>query len=260
MIGSVSAIAFYTITSFGPMAARFAEGDVQNVGGGFAINVEGRSSLWGPDVALVSRVTDRRQGGGVGGAGDRRHRWARSTIRTTTTYVSCTTSDSLASPCSRRQWLELLSPFRAVATGCPRRSRRGTAPSRGDPRSPRPPGGHEHRQRDRLPVHGRARGRHRGTVDRSEDAPNSGDGRPSRRAGFADMTAFADTVCPRGAAHRARMGSAQRQGGCVADTCDRSSGEGASPPAWRHPRRRGFPVGRPPKPSRRVISPSPAEC
>ena len=66
VIGSVSAIAFYTITSFGPMAARFAEGDVQSVGGGLAINVEGRSSLW--DLTWHSYLESPFVGKGAGSA------------------------------------------------------------------------------------------------------------------------------------------------------------------------------------------------
>ena len=66
VIGSVSAIAFYTITSFGPMAARFAQGDVQSVGGGLAINVEGRSSLW--DLTWHSYLESPFVGKGAGSA------------------------------------------------------------------------------------------------------------------------------------------------------------------------------------------------
>jgi O-antigen ligase len=66
VIGSVSAVAFYAITSFGPMAARFAEGDVQSVGGGLAINVEGRSSLW--DLTWRSYRESPIVGKGVGSA------------------------------------------------------------------------------------------------------------------------------------------------------------------------------------------------
>jgi len=66
VIGSVSAIAFFAITSFGPMAARFAEGDVQSVGGGLAINVEGRSSLW--DLTWHSYLESPIVGKGAGSA------------------------------------------------------------------------------------------------------------------------------------------------------------------------------------------------
>jgi O-antigen ligase len=48
LVGSVGAVAYYSLTSFGPMASRFAEGDVQSVGGGrVTINFQGRLTLWG---------------------------------------------------------------------------------------------------------------------------------------------------------------------------------------------------------------------
>ena len=46
LVGSVAALAFVSMTSFGPMADRFAQGDVQSVGGGVSLNVSGRLALW----------------------------------------------------------------------------------------------------------------------------------------------------------------------------------------------------------------------
>ncbi|PWU24591.1 MAG: hypothetical protein C5B48_05625 [Candidatus Rokuibacteriota bacterium] len=47
LVGSVAAVAYFSITSFGPLAARFQQGDVHSIGGGVSINVSGRAFLWG---------------------------------------------------------------------------------------------------------------------------------------------------------------------------------------------------------------------
>jgi O-antigen ligase len=46
LVGVVGTVAYMSVTSFGPMAERFAQGDVQNVGG-LTLNVQGRLTIWG---------------------------------------------------------------------------------------------------------------------------------------------------------------------------------------------------------------------
>jgi O-antigen ligase len=47
VVGSVAAIAFFAVTSFGPLATRFEQGDLHSVGGGLSVNTSGRAFLWG---------------------------------------------------------------------------------------------------------------------------------------------------------------------------------------------------------------------
>lgn len=66
IVGSVGVVAFFSVTSFGPMAERFAQGDLHTVGGGIAINVEGRASTW--DLVWESYLESPIIGKGAGAA------------------------------------------------------------------------------------------------------------------------------------------------------------------------------------------------
>ena len=67
LIGVVSVVAYFSVTSFGPMAERFAKGDVKSIGG-VTVNVEGRNEIW--SVTWESYLESPLVGRGAGSAAE----------------------------------------------------------------------------------------------------------------------------------------------------------------------------------------------
>ena len=67
LVGVVSVVAYLSVTSFGPMAERFAKGDVKSIGG-VSLNVEGRNEIWG--VTWESYLESPLVGRGAGSAAE----------------------------------------------------------------------------------------------------------------------------------------------------------------------------------------------